>query len=76
MRMCVRSLASLSGVRMRHCRELWCRWQMRLGSGVAVAVVQASSSSSDWNPSLGTSICCAGVALKSKKKKERAIFSY
>ena len=29
------------------CRELWCRSQTRLGSGVAVAVVQAGSYSSD-----------------------------
>ena len=35
----VLSLASLSGLRIRRCRELWCRWQMWLGSGVAVAVV-------------------------------------
>ena len=41
MRTWVRSLALLSGLRLRRCRELWCRWQMRLGSGVAVAVVQA-----------------------------------
>ena len=25
--------------RIRRCRELWCRWQMRLRSRVAVAVV-------------------------------------
>ena len=31
---------------------------MWLGSGVAVAAVEASSSSSDSTPSLGTSICC------------------
>ena len=34
----VRSLASLSGLRIWHCRELWCRSKMRPGSGVAVAV--------------------------------------
>ena len=33
-------LASLLSVlRMRRCHELWCRSQMWLGSGVAVAVV-------------------------------------
>ena len=26
-------------VKNPHCRELWCRWQTWLGSGVAVAVV-------------------------------------
>ena len=38
MRFLVRSLASLSGLRIRHCRDLWCRSQMWLGSGVAVAM--------------------------------------
>ena len=37
--------------------ELWCRSQIRLGSGVAVAVAQVGSNSSDSTPSLGTSIC-------------------
>ena len=32
---------------------------MRLGSGVAVAVAQAGSYSSDWTPSLETSIGAA-----------------
>ena len=39
-----------SGLRIRRCRELWCRLQMQLGSGVAVAV--AGSYSSDLTPSL------------------------
>ena len=30
-------LGSLSGLRIRRCRELWCRSQMQLGSCVAVA---------------------------------------
>ena len=38
MRMEVRSLASLSGLRIRCCRELWCRSKTQLGSGLAVAV--------------------------------------
>ena len=48
----VQYLASLSGLRIRHCCELRCRSQTRLGSDVAVAVVQASSCSSDYTPSL------------------------
>ena len=44
---------------IQHCCELWCRSRMWLGSGIAVAVVQASSCSSNSIPSLGTSICCA-----------------
>ena len=39
MRMQVQSLASLSGLRIWHCRELQYRLQMQLGSHVAVAVV-------------------------------------
>ena len=46
-RLRVRFLASLSELRIQHCHELWCRSQTKLGSGVAVAVVQASSHSSD-----------------------------
>ena len=38
MRMQIRSLASVSGLRIQRCRELWCRWQMQLGSPIAVAV--------------------------------------
>ena len=32
-------VALLSGLRIWHCRELWSRSQMWLGSGVAVALV-------------------------------------
>ena len=39
MRLWVESLASLSGLRIWRCHELWCRWQTWLRSGVAVAVV-------------------------------------
>ena len=35
----VQSLASLSGLKIRHCRELWCRLQMRFRFHIAVAVV-------------------------------------
>ena len=41
-----------------------------VGSGVAVAVAVAGSCSSDWTPSLGTSICY-GCGPKKKKKKKR-----
>ena len=67
-RLRVRSLASLSGFRIHRCRELWCRSQMRLGSGVAVAVGYAGSYSSDSTPSPGTSVCCR-CSPKSKKIK-------
>ena len=38
MQMWVRPLASLSGLRIQRCHELWSGWQMCLGSRVAVAV--------------------------------------
>ena len=38
MRLWVRSLASISGLRIRRCHELSCRLKTWLGSGVAVAV--------------------------------------
>ena len=38
MRMRVRFLASLSGLKIWHCHELWCRSQTWPGSGAAVAV--------------------------------------
>ena len=38
-RLQVRSLASLSGLGIKRCHELWCRSQTQLESGVAVAVV-------------------------------------
>ena len=51
----VQSLDLLSGLRIQHCRDLWCRSQTWLRSGVAV--VQASNYSSVLTPSLGSSIC-------------------
>ena len=80
MRLQVQLLASLSGLRIPHCHELWCRSQMRLGSGTAVAVVYttavavvSSGYSSDLTPSLETSIYCGCGPKKTKKerKKER-----
>ena len=65
----VPSLASLSGLRIRPCLELWCRSQTQLGSGSDVAVAVASNYSSDWTPSLGPSICCNCSPKKTKNKK-------
>ena len=63
-------LALLSGSRIQPCCELWCSLQTQLGSGVAVALVQASSNSSDSTPSLGTSIC-HGCGPKKTRKEGR-----
>ena len=74
MRLRVQSLASLSGLRIWHCHELWCRSQTRFTSGIVVVVVQAGSCSLDWTTSLGTSICRRsgprnGIKTKKRKKK-------
>ena len=68
MRLWVRSLAWLSGLRFWCCHELWCRSQTWLRSGVAAAVAQAGSDSSDLTPSLGTSMCSRCGPKKTKKK--------
>ena len=57
MRSRVRSLASLSGLRIRCCRELWCRSQTQFRFCIAVAVAKAGVCSLDLTPSLGTFIC-------------------
>ena len=75
MRLRVRSLALLSGLRIWHCHELWCRLQTRLGSCVAVA--QAGGNGSDLALSLGTSICRGSSprnGKKTKKEKEKEKF--
>ena len=70
MRMWVRSLASISGLRIWCCCELWCRLQMQLRSSIPVAVAYAGSCSSDWTPSLGTSICWDYSPKRQKDQKE------
>ena len=64
------SLASLSGLRIWHCHKLWCRLQMRLRSGIAVAVTQACSSSHSAL-CCETSICCR---CGHKKKENNSIY--
>ena len=65
MKVQVPSPASLSGLRIRHCRELQCRSQTWYGSdvAVAVAVAVAGSCSSDWTP------YTMGAALKRQTTK-------
>ena len=78
MRIQVRSLASLSELRIQRCQELWCRSQMRLGSGVAVAVDLVLLWLWIWcrlavvppiQPLAWELPYAMGVALKSKKEK-------
>ena len=60
MRTQVQSLASLRGLRIRHCCELWCRSQMRLG----------------LDPCLGTSIClgCGPKKIRQREKRQRQVW--
>ena len=52
---------------IKRCSEPWCRSQMQLGSGVAVAMVLAKATAP---PNQGTFIC-HGCSPKRKKRKER-----
>ena len=71
MRMQVRSMASLSRLRIQCCRELWCRLQMQLGSQVAVVAEKAGDCPPQLTPDLGTSICSKCGHKKRKKKKKK-----
>lgn len=69
MKLQVRSLASLIGLRIHCCQELWCSSQTQLGPCIAVAVMQADGCSSDLIPSLGTSMCHGYSPKKAKQNK-------
>ena len=66
MRMRVQSLALVSGLRTWHCRELWCRLQMCLGSHVAVAVVVVCAAAALIQPLAWELL----YALNSQKQKQ------
>ena len=76
MRLRVRSLTFLSGLRIRYCRELWCRSQMQIKSRVAMAVAKAGSHSSNWTPRLETSICHRCSPKKKKKNLLLEVLPY
>ena len=69
MRMWVWSLASLSGLRIQCCSELWRRLQKQLGSCVTLAVAVAGSCSSVSTPNLGTCQLPYATPVHSKRKK-------
>ena len=71
MMMRVRSLVLLSGLRIQHYRDLWCRFQTWLGSGVALAVVYRPAAAAPTPPLTWELPYALGVAAKSGKKKER-----
>ena len=69
MRLQVRSLASISRLRIWHCCELWCRSQTLLGSCIAVAWCRPAAVA-PIGPPAWESPYAAGSALKSQKEKE------
>ena len=74
MRLQIRSLASLSGLRIWHCHELWCWSQTWLGSGIAVAwhrpLAIAPITPLAWEPPYA-----AGATLeKEKRQKKKIVF--
>ena len=78
MRIWVRSLAPLSGLRTWCCHEPWCRSQKQLGSSTAMAMAQACTYSSKLTPTPGTSICqrCSHKKKKGKEKKSKNRVTY
>ena len=69
MRLWVWSLALLSGLRIGHCRELWCRSQMRLRCDIAVAVAWPAAIA-PIGPLAWDLPNAVSVALKSKKQNK------
>ena len=67
MRLQVRSLASLSGLRIRHCHKLWYRSQTWLRSGVAVTVVYMLAAVALIRPLAWEPPYAAGAAQKALK---------
>ena len=60
--------ASLRGLRIRCCHELWCRSQTQLQSRIALAVMQASSYSSYSTPAWELPYAASAV-LRNKQTK-------
>ena len=65
MRLWVRSLALLSGLRIQGCRELWCMSQMPLRFGIAVAVAELAPAAPIW-PLAWELPCAVPASLKKK----------
>ena len=71
MRTRVQSLASLIGLRIWYCHELWCRSQTWLGSGIAVAVALDGGYSSDRPLAWGLPYAACVAVKRQKNKKEQ-----
>ena len=71
MRMRVRSLASISGLRIRHCHELHCRSKalLRPGYQALLWLWHRPAAAAQIRPLAWGPPCAAGTALKRKKEK-------
>ena len=72
MRMRVRSLALLSGLRIQRFCELWCRWQTQLGYGsdpVLLWLCFRPAAAALIRPLVWELSYTVGAALKKKKRK-------
>ena len=65
-----RSLVSLSGLRLWHCHELWCRSQVQLESGIAVVWRRLKAAALIRPLAWGTSICLRFGPKETKNKKK------
>ena len=70
MRMQIQYLALLSGLRIWHCRELWCSSQTQLWSGVNVTVRRLAATPPIW-PLAWEPPYAMGVAFKKTKDKRQ-----
>ena len=71
MRMWDLSLASLSGVRIRLCHELWCRLQMWMQSHIALALALAVAIATAPIRPLAWELTYASGAAPQKAKKQK-----
>ena len=69
-RLQVRSLASLTGLRIRHCHELWCRSQMLLRFSIAVGWCRLAATA-PIRPLAQEPPYAAEAALEKTKKKKK-----
>ena len=72
MRLWVWSRASLSGLRIRHCRELWCSLKTWLGYGYGIGQrLQLWLDPPAWKPSYAMGVALEKTKKRKKRKKER-----
>jgi len=71
----VQSLASLSGLRIPHCHELWCRLRTGLGSGIAVLWRKPEATAPiqplNWEASYAVGAALKRQKIKIKKRRKK-----